>query len=286
MSAKVTASEVNKLRSMTGAGVMDCKRALVEASGSVDRAIGILRKKGEKISSLRADKATTEGYIAACVSNDAAMGFLFALTCETDFVARNSSFRDLAVLCVRCAMQSSCQSIGEIETLAHEGTTLGQRVSDLMGQVGEKLTMDSYKVLSGRCVVPYVHMGSKLGVLVALDVTPNEKAQEVGRNIAMQVAAMNPIAISREMVPQKIIDNELAVARALAKKEGKPEQMMDKIAMGRLNKFFKESTLLSQQYIKDSKISVDQYLKALPQPIGVQRFERLSIPRQRTLSDS
>ena len=277
MPISVSAKEVSRLRGTTGAGMMDCKKALVEASGDFDKAIELLRKRGEKISSFRADRETSEGHVAACVSQDRSRGFLLALTCETDFVARNDAFRELTSLCVQLAMAHGCTHSEEITALTHEGATLAGRIADAVGRMGEKITIGGYEVLTGEFVVPYVHMGDKLGVLVALHAEDTEEAYEAGRNVAMQVAAMNPVALNREDVPQDVIDSELAIGRELAKKEGKPESMLDKIATGRLNKFFKERTLASQPYVKDSKISVSQYLEVLSQPIRLQNFRRLAI---------
>ena len=277
MPISVSAKEVSQLRGATGAGMMDCKKALMEAAGDFDRAIEILRKRGEKLSSFRADRETLEGHVAACVSQDRSRGFLLALTCETDFVARNDAFKELASLCVRLAMAHDCACPEEITALTHEGATLGEQIADAVGRMGEKITIGGYEMLTGKFVVPYVHMGDKLGVLVALHAEDTEAAYEAGRNVAMQVAAMNPIALSREDVPQDVIDSELDIGRELAKKEGKPESMLDKIATGRLNKFFKERTLASQQYVKDNKMSVSQYVETLPQPARLQGFKRLAI---------
>ncbi len=243
---------------MTGAGMMDCKNALTEANGDFDKAIEIIRKKGQAIAAKRSDRQASEG----CVLAEAKDGFaaVLALKCETDFVAKNGVFIALTQSILDKAMAEKPASLDELKALTMEGRSIDELVTDRSGITGEKMELDYYEFVKGNSVVSYIHPGNKLATIVAF--AEEGVDHQVARDVAMQAAAMNPVSLDRTSVPQKVIDTELEVGREKAREEGKPENMLDKIAEGRLNKFFQESTLLEQAFVKDHKVSVANYLKA------------------------
>ena len=254
----VTMAEISKLRTMTGAGMMDCKNALTEANNDFEKAIEIIRKKGQAIAAKRSDREASEG----CVLADAKDGFaaVLALKCETDFVAKNADFIALTQSILDVAMAQKPASMDDLKALEIDGRSIENLVTDRSGITGEKMELDYYEFVNGGSVVSYIHPGNKLATIVAF--AEEGVDTQVARDIAMQAAAMNPVSLDRTSVPQKVIDTELEVGREKARQEGKPENMLDKIAEGRLNKFFQESTLLEQAFIKDSKVSVTNYLKS------------------------
>ena len=270
----ITASDVNKLRKQTGAGMMDCKKALVEAEGDFEKAIDILRKKGQKIAAKRADREATEGVVLARVNNDGSKGALISLNCETDFVAKNENFINLANSILDKAIEEQPADMNALKELSFDGMTLGEKLTEQTGVIGEKIDLAAYEMISASQVAAYIHAGNKLATLVGFS---NTLENEVGRDVAMQVAAMNPISINQEDVPEEVIAKELEVGKDLARQEGKPEEMLDKIAQGRLGKFFKENTLLNQQFIKDSKKTVSQYLKESGDSLTVTSFKRVGL---------
>ena len=253
----VTMAEISKLRTMTGAGMMDCKNALTEANGDFDKAIEIIRKKGQAIAAKRSDREASEG----CVLADAKDSFaaVLALKCETDFVAKNADFIALTQSILDAAMAQNPESLEALKALEIDGRSIENLVTDRSGITGEKMELDYYEFVKGESVVSYIHPGNKLAAIVAF--AEKDVDYQVARDVAMQAAAMNPVALDRTSVPQKVIDTELEVGREKARQEGKPENMLDRIAEGRLNKFFQESTLLEQAFIKDNKMSVSNYLK-------------------------
>lgn len=253
----VTIAEISKLRTMTGAGMMDCKNALTEANGDFDKAVEIIRKKGQAIAAKRSDREASEG----CVLADAKDGFaaVLALKCETDFVAKNADFIALTQSILDVAMTQKPESLEALNALEIDGRSIEELVTDRSGITGEKMELDYYEFVKGKSVVSYIHPGNMLAAIVAF--AEEDVEHQVAIDVAMQAAAMNPIALDRKSVPQKVIDTELEVGREKARQEGKPEKILDKIAEGRLNKFFQESTLLEQAFIKDSKISIADYLK-------------------------
>lgn len=273
----ITAQEVNKLRQMTGAGMMDCKKALTEADGDFDKAIEILRKKGQKLSEKRADRETSEGNVFIKSNADDTEAFLITLTCETDFVAKNEDFQNLGKQIIELVAEKKPATLEELKALPLGNTTVQEKVVENIGKIGEKLEISDYEKVTGEKVVSYVHSGSKLGVLVALKNTGGADVSEAGRDVAMQIAAMNPVAVDKEGVDSSVIEKEIEIGKETARQEGKPEDMLEKIAQGKLNKFFKENTLLSQAFVKDNKLSIAQYLDSVNKGMTVATFKRVAI---------
>jgi elongation factor Ts len=273
----ITAQEVNKLRQMTGAGMMDCKKALVESDGDFDKAIELLRKKGQKVSAKRADRETNEGSVFIQSKDDKTLSVIVALGCETDFVAKNDDFQSLGKEILGVAYNENPASVDELKALKSGDLTIADKLTELVGKIGEKIDVVAYEVLEGEQVVSYVHAGSKLGVLVALKGTNGSDMNEAGRDVAMQIAAMKPVAVDKDDVDQSIIENELKIGREQAIAEGKPEKIVDKIAEGKLNRFFKDNTLLNQSFVKDNSMTVAQYLDSVNKGLTVAKFKRVSV---------
>ncbi len=273
----ITAKDVNKLRQMTGAGMMDCKKALVEADGDFDKAVEILRKKGQKVSASRADRKTSEGVVIIKTNDDNSKGVLIAFTCETDFVAKNDDFVALAQQVADLAFDNSPADVAALQSLSVDGITLGEKIIENTGKIGEKLEISAYEVLEGEHVVPYIHSNKKLGVMVALQNVNGAGVDDAGKDVAMQIAAMNPVAVNKDGVDQTIIEKEIEIGKDQARQEGKPENIIEKIAMGKLQKFFKENTLLSQAFVKDSSVSIEKYLDGVSKGLTVSDFKRVSI---------
>ena len=273
----ITAKEVNELRKMTGAGMMDCKKALVEADGDQEKAIDILRTKGQKVSASRADRDATEGVVFIKTSDDATESALIALACETDFVAKNDEFQILGQKIVDLAFEQNPASIEELMGLSLDTLTVAEKLTELIGKIGEKLEVAYYERMSGEVVVPYIHAGSKLGVLVSLTNANGTDVNAAGKDVAMQIAAMRPLAVSKDSVDQTTIDHELAIGREQAIAEGKPENLVDRIAEGKLNKFFAENTLLAQKFVKDNSMTIEQYLNGVHNGLTVTEFKRIAI---------
>lgn len=275
--AKITAADVNKLRKQTGAGMMDCKNALVEANGDFEQAIDILRKKGQKIAAKRADREATEGVVLSTTNDDNTVGVLISLNCETDFVAKNESFINLGESILKIALENLPASKEELFKLKYDDKmTVEEKLTEQTGVIGEKLELSVYDTLSAPHVSAYIHAGNKLATLVGLSENV-DGADEAGRNVAMQAAAMSPVALNEDAVSQEVIDRELEVGREQAREEGKPEEMLDRIAEGRLKKFFKESTLVHQAFIKDGKMSVQQYVDSVSKGLTVTDFKRVGL---------
>jgi elongation factor Ts len=273
----ITAQEVNKLRQMTGAGMMDCKKALTEAEGDFEKAVDILRKKGQKVSASRADRETKEGVVVTSVSENGAKGTLLSLTCETDFVAKNEEYVAFANALLNMAVAAGANTVEEIHALPFENITVAEKIVEMTGKIGEKIEISNYEVVSAEAVVPYIHSNGKLGVLVGLVNTSGADVEEAGKDVAMQIAAMNPVAVDKDGVDSSVVEREIEVGKEQARAEGKPEEMLEKIAMGKLNKFYKENTLLSQQFVKDSSKSIAQYLDSVSKGMTVSAFKRVSI---------
>ena len=271
----VSAADVSKLRKATGAGMMDCKKALTEADGDFDKAVDIIRKKGQAIANKRADREATEGVVLSKVSADGKKGALVVLNCETDFVAKNESFIALAESILNLALNSDAKSADDVKELQLNGVAVKDVITEQIGVIGEKLDMPYFDVVNAETVVAYIHPGNKLATLVGLNQAGVDV--QIGRDVAMQVAAMNPVSVDRDSVPQEVVDKELEIAKDLTRQEGKPEEMVEKIAMGRLSKFFKESTLLDQVFVKDGKISVREYLQQADKGLTVTEFKRFSL---------
>ncbi len=275
----ISAQDVNKLRQMTGSGMMDCKKALTEANGDFEKAIEILRKKGQKVSASRSDKDAKEGSVFVKTSEDGKEAFLIALNCETDFVAINEEFQNLGNLILDTAVTTKPADKEALLATKVGDLTLNERIVELIGKIGEKVEVSEYIHMNGEMVVPYIHAGSKLGVLVSLKgVNGNaETTATAGKDIGMQIAAMNPMGVDENSVEKSIVEKELEIAKAQILAEGKPENMVEKIAAGKLNKFFKENTLLPQSFVKDNSKTVAQYLDGVTKGLTVAEFKRISI---------
>lgn len=273
----ITAQDVNKLRQMTGAGMMDCKKALTEAEGDFEKAVDILRKKGQKVSASRADRETKEGVVVTRVAENGAKGILLTLTCETDFVAKNEEFGAFANALIDLAVANGSDSKEAVLALPFESITVAEKIIEMTGKIGEKIDISHYEIVTAETVVPYVHSNGKLGVLVGLVNTSGADVVEAGKDVAMQIAAMNPVAVDKDGVDASTIEREIEIGKEQARAEGKPEDMLEKIALGKLQKFYKESTLLSQQFVKDNSKSIAQYLDGVSKGLTVNAFKRISI---------
>src|SRR6187549_873778 len=258
--AEITAQDVNKLRMMTGAGMMDCKKALTEAEGDFEKAIEILRKKGQKVSASRSDREAKEGSVFVKVSDDKKEAVLIALNCETDFVAKNDEFQSLGKLITETAFAKKPATTEALLAEVVNGLSLADKITELVGKIGEKLEVSAFVHMTGEAVVSYIHAGSKLGVLVSLKGVNGKDVTDAGKDVGMQIAAMNPVAVDEKSVDKTVIEKELEIAKAQIMAEGKPANMVDKIAQGKLQKFFKDSTLLMQPFVKDNSKTVAQYL--------------------------
>jgi len=272
--ATITAADVNKLRTITGAGMMDCKKALVEADGDFDLAIENLRKKGQKVAANRSDRESTEGAAIAVVSADKTTGVVITLNCETDFVGKNEGFVKLATELANQALNYANKE----EFLASDfhGITVAEKLIEQTGVIGEKIEVASFQRLSGAFVGSYIHAGNKIATLVALSANV-AGGEEAARNVAMQAAAMNPIALDEAGVDASIIEKEIEIAKDQLRQEGKPEAMLDNIAKGKIQRFYKDNTLVNQDYIKDSKMSVGAYVQSLDKNLTVTGFKRASL---------
>lgn len=275
----ITAQDINQLRQQTGAGMMDCKQALTAAGGDFEQAIDILRKKGQKVSASRADRATTEGIVLTKTDTAHSYGVMLALSCETDFVAKNETFQQLGSAILEASFTHRPATLDTLLSLATEdGLSIQEKITELVGKIGEKVTISAYTTLSCETVVPYIHMGNRLGVLVGLKGGHGSpRVMEAGRDIAMQIAAMNPLAVNKDSISVEIVNRELTIAKEQARNEGKPDSMLDKIAQGRLDKFFKENTLLHQSFVKNNNLTVAQYLESILPDLTVVAFERVSV---------
>jgi elongation factor Ts len=273
----ITAQDVNKLRQMTGAGMMDCKKALTEANGDFEAAIEVLRKKGQKVSASRADRQASEGQVFIKTTSNDSVAYLIALNCETDFVAKNEEFVRLGEKIINTAVKESPSNIDAIKKLTVDGNTINEKIVELIGKIGEKIDISAYEVVKGEKIVTYIHSNNKLGVIVSLKGSNGTDVLEAGKNVAMQIAAMNPIAVDKDGVDPKIIEKEIEIGKEQARAEGKPEAMLEKIAQGKLNKFYKDSTLLNQDYIKDGSVTVGKYLESVKKGLSVESFKRISI---------
>ena len=274
---KITAADVNKLRKQTGAGMMDCKKALEESNGDFEQAIDFLRKQGQKVAAKRSDREASEGTVLAGTSADGKNGAIIMLNCETDFVAQNADFIQFAQNILNTAIDKNPKDLEALKALPYmdSGISIEEKIQEQTGVIGEKIELSSYDTVEADKVVAYIHPGNRLASIVGLNKDGNY--DDVGRDIAMQVAAMAPVALDKEGVPQEIIDREIEVGKEQAIQEGKPAELAEKIAMGRLNKFYQENTLLNQAFIKDNKLSIKQYLGSTEKGLSVTSFKRFSL---------
>ncbi len=272
---KISVADIQKLREITGAGMMDCKKALEESTGDFEGAQDWLRKKGIAKAAKREDREAKEGVVVAITNEAQTRGVIVALNCETDFVARNDNFIAMTNKIASIALEKSPASLEDLLALPFEGgVTIGEKVGEQNGIVGEKIELSRYEYVESPSVLTYNHSNNKRSVLVALSQTGQDEA---GRNVAMQIAAMGPVSVSKDDIDPKIVEKEIEIGKELARNEGKAEDMLEKIALGRLNKFFQESTLLSQKYVKNNDQTVDQYLKSLNKDLTVQAFKHVAL---------
>jgi elongation factor Ts len=271
----ITTADISKLRQMTGAGMMDCKNALTESDGDFDKAIEIIRKKGQAVAMKRADRDASEGAVVCRTSPDGKKAVMIALNCETDFVAKNEGFVQLANAIAEAAIESYPANLDELRATRLGNITVGDACMDKVAAIGEKIGVNYYEKIEAEQVFTYIHQGSKIGTMVGFSKAVADA--QIGKDIAMQIAAMNPVAIDKENVPQSVIDKEIEIGKEQARQEGKPEAMIEKIALGKLNKFYNESTLLNQEFIKDSKTTVRLYLQGIDKDLKVVAFKRCSL---------
>lgn len=270
----ISAADVNKLRLSTGAGMMDCKKALIETNGDFEAAVDVLRKKGQKVAANRADRAASEGCVLSKVSADKKFGVVLSLNCETDFVAKNEGFVSLANSFIDLALSKKVKSVEEFSQLDFNGIKVADKLIEQTGVIGEKIEIGTYEILEAEFIGTYIHAGNRLAVIVAFNKATDD---ETGKQVSMQVAAMNPIAIDEKSVPKEVVDREIEVGKDLAIQEGKPAEMAEKIAMGRLNKFYKESTLLNQEFVRDNKLTIKQFLTSVDKDLTATAFKRVSL---------
>jgi elongation factor Ts len=273
----ISAADVNKLRLQTGAGMMDCKKALTESNGDFEAAIDYLRKKGAKVAASRSDRDSLEGAVIAKTTAESKRGVVIELNCETDFVAKNAEFVQFANEIADLAVANNPANLEALLALSLNGVVLSDIILDKTGKIGEKIGVSKYEILEANKVVAYIHAGNRLGVLVGLNSDANGKADEAGKDVAMQIAAMNPVALDKGDVDANTINRELEIAKEQIRAEGKPEEMVEKIAQGKLNKFYKDSTLLNQEFVKDSSKSVAQMLNDIEKDLTVTAFKRVAL---------
>jgi elongation factor Ts len=273
----ISATDVNKLRQMTGAGMMDCKKALTESNGDFESAIDILRKKGQKVSASRSDKEATEGSVFIKTNPDSTEGVIVALNCETDFVAKNEEFQKLGNSILEAAVTKNPSGTAELLELTIDNRPIKDLLTDFVGKIGEKIEVKYYDRVKGEKVITYVHSNYKLGVLVSLKGVNGADVSEAGKDVAMQIAAMKPIAVDKDGVDARTVEREIEIGKEQARAEGKPEAMLEKIALGKLNKFYKESTLLNQEFVKDNSKTIAQYLDSIKKGLTVTEFKRISV---------
>jgi elongation factor Ts len=272
----ISATAVKDLRDQTGAGMMDCKKALVEANGDYEKAIELLRLRGQKMSEKRADRDAKEGVVIALVDEKGTKGVVVRVSCETDFVSKNEDFIAMTKNVAEVALNTFPASLEELNQQTINGITIQTVMAEQVAKIGEKIEVADYQTLEAPLVASYIHMGNKAGVLVGLNIA-DQSYIDAGRDVAMQVAAMKPIALDKKDVPQEVIDKEIEIGKEIARNEGKPEDMLEKIAEGKLNRFFKDSTLLNQVFVKDGKISVADYLKSKNAELTATAFKHVKL---------
>lgn len=277
MSVTITAADVNKLRQTTGAGMMDCRKALAESEGDFEKAIDYLRAKGQKVAANRSDRSANEGVAIAKATADNKTGIIVQISAETDFVAKNQEFIDFANGVADVALNNVPADVDALKALPFLGATVGDKLMEMVAKIGEKIDISNYEVVNADAVVPYIHGNYRIGVLVGLNEASSEAIQEAGRDVAMQIAAMNPLAINEAGITPEAIEREKAIAIEQIVAEGKPAEMAEKIAAGKLNKYFKENTLLPQAFVKDNALTIADYLKSVSKDLTVTSFKRVAI---------
>ena len=273
----ISAADVNKLRQQTGAGMMDCRKALVESNGDFENAIDYLRKKGQKVAANRSDREAKEGVVIAKSTADNKYGVLVQLSSETDFVAKNEDFIAFAQQLADIALATKVTTVDDLKAAAMDNATVGEKLLEVVAKIGEKIDVVRFEQVSDEAVIPYIHSGYRIGVLVGMNAAATEAIITAGRDVAMQIAAMNPLAVDAESVPADLLAREKAIAVEQVMAEGKTGDMAEKIAMGKINKFFKENTLLPQAFVKDNSKTVGDYLKSVQSGLTVTTFKRLMV---------
>ena len=273
MTTTITAADINKLRQKTGAGIMDCRKALTESNGDFEAAIDYLRKKGQKVAALRGDREAKEGVVIAKTSAGNTTGYIINISCETDFVSKNQEYIAFAKSIMDAAIANNVKSVQELERVKIGNESVTDKLNEQVAKIGEKITISKFERVDAPFVAAYIHGSYRMGVLVGL----NKQAEDVGKDVAMQIAAMNPIAVDADSVPAETIAREKNIAIEQVKAEGKPADMAEKIAMGKINKFFKESTLLAQPFVKDNNKSVAEYLKSVDADLKITGFKRVAL---------
>lgn len=277
MSVTISASDVNKLRQQTGAGMMDCRKALAESGGDFEKAIDWLRKQGQKVAAKREDREAKEGVVIAKTSDDNKTGVIVNLSSETDFVAKNQEFIEFTQKIADVALANKPATVEELKAAAMDGATVGDKLLEVVAKIGEKIDIIKYELVSADTVVPYIHSGYRIGVLVSMNKPASPAVIEAGRDAAMQIAAMNPLAVNAEGISEETIAREKEIAIEQIKAEGKPADMAEKIAMGKMNKFFKDNTLLEQPFVKDGGVTVGAYLNKVENGLTVTAFKRIAV---------
>jgi elongation factor Ts len=273
--ATISSADVARLRKVTMAGMMDCKKALEESNGDFDKAIEIIRKTGQAVANKRADRDATEGVVLSKVNANGKAGAMIVLNSETDFVAKNAEFIALATKILDLALAKTPSNLDELKALPLENVKVGEKVTEFVGIIGEKLELAYYEKIEAEHVQAYIHPGNRLATLIGFSKAGLDV--QVYKDIAMQVAAMNPVAVDKDDVPEKVIAQEIEIGKEQARRDGKPEEMLEKIAQGKLTKFYKESTLLNQEYVKDNKMTIRQYLQSVDKQLTVTAFKRYSL---------
>ena len=273
----ISAADVNKLRQMTGAGMMDCKKALTEANGDFEAAIDNLRKKGQKVAASRADRETTEGIVMIKTNDSNTLAVLVALGCETDFVAKNDDFRKFADGIAQAAFDKKPADTEALMALSYDGTTVGEKLIEQTGKIGEKISVISYDVMEADRVATYIHSNAKVGVVVGFNGVNGTDLTETGKDIALQIASMKPVAVDKDGVDASVVEREIEIGKEQARAEGKPEAMLEKIALGKLNKFYQDNTLLNQSFVKDGSLTIRQLLEKSSKGLVVKGFKRVAI---------
>ena len=273
----ITASEVNKLRQMTGAGMMDCKNALVETNGDFEAAVDFLRKKGAKIAAKRADREATEGCVIAMTNDARTTGVIVLVSCETDFVAKNENFVAMAKNIATVALENQPADVDALKALTIDGVSIADRLMEEVAKIGEKIDVTKYELVQGANVVSYIHGANRMGVLVEMNNAANDANHTAGKDVAMQIAAMKPVGLDKEDVDPAVVQKEIEIGMEVARQEGKAEAMLEKIAMGKLGKFYKENTLLNQVFVKDNNLTISQLLESTLKGLTITAFKRVQI---------
>ncbi|MBK8808799.1 MAG: elongation factor Ts [Bacteroidales bacterium] len=274
--SEITAADVAKLRKITGAGMMDCKTALGESNGDFEAAIEILRKKGQKIAAKREDRDANEGVVLSGVSSNGKKAAIVCLNCETDFVAKNADFIALTKEFLQISLDQNPSDLESLKALKYKDLTINDAVTEQIGKIGEKIELSYFEFVTSEQVYSYIHPGNKLATIVAFNKAVPE---QVGKDIAMQIAAMNPVSIDKDDCSKEIIEKEIEIGKDIARQEGKPEEMLEKIALGKLNKFYKENTLVNQDFVKDNKMTIRQYLDTADKTVSIVSFKRFTLNR-------